>query len=95
MLGQRILCASTKQSSMLRTRGTSGAVHSLEVRKGPIRKAGEVQSADNVEELLLDSFRLAGMNSVMLVHDALLEQVRGAGLGQRSADWQGDPGSCT
>jgi hypothetical protein len=29
------------------------------------------------------------------VHDALLEQVRGAGLGQRSADWQGDPGSCT
>ena len=26
MLGQRILCASTKQSSMLRTRGTSGAV---------------------------------------------------------------------
>ena len=44
-LGQRILCASTKQSSMLRTRGTSGAVRALEVRKGPIRKAGEVQSA--------------------------------------------------
>ncbi len=65
VLGQRILCASTKQSSMLRTRGTSGAVHSLEVRKGPIRKAGEVQSADDAEELLLDSFRLAGMNSGM------------------------------
>ena len=66
---------------MLRTCGTSGAVHSLEVRKGPIRKAGEVQSADDVEELLLDSFRLAGTNSVMLVHVALLEQVRGTGLG--------------
>ncbi len=71
VLGQRILCASTKQSSMLRTRGTSGAVHSLEVRKGPIRKAGEVQSADNVEESLLDSVRLAEMDSVGLVHVAL------------------------
>jgi hypothetical protein len=51
--------------------------------------------ASRLEELLLDSFRLAGMNSVMLLHYALLEQMRGAGLGQRSADWQGDPGNCT
>ena len=32
-------------------------------------------------ELLLDSFRLAGTNSVMLVHVALLEQMLGTGLG--------------
>ena len=31
-----------------------------------------------------------------VVHVALREQVRGTGLGgQLSADWQGDPGSCT
>jgi len=95
VLGQRVLCASTKQSSMLRTRGTSGAVHSLEVRKGPIRKAGEVQSADDVEELLLDSVRLAGTNSVMLVHVALPRaDALGSSLGQRSAEGKGDPGGC-
>ena len=58
VLGQRILCASTKQSSMLRTRGTSGAVRAQEVRKGPIRKAGEVQSADNAEQAVVG----AGLN---------------------------------
>ena len=94
VLGQRILCASTKQSSMLRTRGTSGAVHSLEVRKGPIRKAGEVQSADNVEESLLDSVRLAEMDSVGLVHVALPRaDALGSSLGQRSAEGKGDPGA--
>ena len=32
-------------------------------------------------ELLLDSFRLAGTNSVMFMHVALLEQMLGTGLG--------------
>jgi len=48
-LGQRILCASTKQSSMLRTCGASGAVRALEARKVPISKAGEVKIADSAE----------------------------------------------
>jgi hypothetical protein len=62
--------------------------------KGRSAKAGEVQSADDVEELLLDSFRLAGTNSVMLVHVALPRaDALGSSLGQRSAEGKGDPGA--
>ena len=41
----------------------------------------EHEVPDNVGELLLDSFRLAGTNSVMMLHYALLEQMLGTGLG--------------
>ena len=61
--------------------------------KGRSAKAGEVQSADNVEELLLDSVRLAGTNSVMLVHVALPRaDALGSSLGQRSAEGKEIPG---
>jgi hypothetical protein len=46
---EEMMCAPTKQSSMLRTCGASGAVRALEARKVPISKAGEVKIADSAE----------------------------------------------
>jgi hypothetical protein len=46
-----------------------------------LASASSSRSSDDVVELLLDSFRLAGTNSVMFMHVALLEQMLGTGLG--------------
>ncbi len=80
-LGQRILCASTKQSSMLRARGTSGAVRALEVRKGPIRKAGEVQNADNDEREVLAPKISTESRAAFRVRDCVLIRAARQGLG--------------
>ena len=70
-----MICAPTKQSSMLRTCGASGAVRALEARKGPISKAGEVKSADNADEVLVQKRCTSGLQDYV-VHDCSPELSR-------------------
>ena len=60
---------------MLRTCGASGAVRALEARKGPISKAGEVKSADDVDEVLVQKRCTSGLRDYV-VHDCSPELSR-------------------
>ena len=56
-------------------------VRTVEKRKARLNHFTSGRARPLVVELLLDSFRLAGTNSVMLMHVALLEQMLGTVLG--------------